>query len=184
MQLKWIAVLPIVIFLLYGCAALPLTTVTDPTLRKSSFADLVAAAQQHIGKTVILGGYVLSVENKADHTRIVALQTPLSSGQEPQSKDLSQGRLILLYNGFLDPEVYTKERKITVAGTIAGSSATERHTETEYPFLRLQIEQLYLWPKPTIQPYRPYDYWHHPYYYDPWWGPYPWHWRHRYHRWR
>ncbi|NLX18754.1 MAG: hypothetical protein GXY53_05650 [Desulfobulbus sp.] len=183
MHLKWIAALPVFLVLLYGCAAAPITTVADPALKESPFDELVAEAQQHIGKTVILGGYVLTVENRADQTRLVALQTPLS-GQEPGTKDLSQGRLILLYRGFLDPEVYSKDRKITVAGTITGSSATESAAEEEYPFLRLQVEQIYLWPKPVPQPYRPYDYWHHPYYYDPWWRPYPWHWRHRYYRWR
>jgi len=133
---------------------------------------LIAEAGRHIGETVILGGYVLEVVNEKKVTRLTCLASPLGTGQEPKSKDLSQGRLLLVYNGFLDPEVYSKDRKITVAGTLLGSSATEAQTHP-FPYLRLQVETIHLWP---VEKPIPRD----PYYWDPW--PYysPWGWRHPY----
>ena len=64
---------------------------------KSVPSELVAHAEQYRGKAVILGGYVLEVENLKDSTRILAVQAPLGFRQYVKSKDLSKGRLILIY---------------------------------------------------------------------------------------
>jgi outer membrane lipoprotein len=42
-------------------------------------------------------------------------------GEEPDLRDLSQGRFVVYFKGFLDPEVYAKDRAITVAGMVIGS---------------------------------------------------------------
>jgi outer membrane lipoprotein len=156
-------------------AAVPLT-----------FQELVDNTAPYIGQSVIMGGYVLSVENLEDSTRIVALQTPLGAGQNPKSKDLSQGRLILIHPGFLDPEVYTKDRKITVGGTLSGSSTIDQDAKTPYPYLKIQVTEIHLWPvEKPVPPYPyPYPYWDYPYWDNPWYPYYyPWGWRHP-HGWR
>jgi outer membrane lipoprotein len=136
--------------------------------RDLSYRDLIEQADRYIDQTVVVGGYVLSVENQRDRTLVLALQAPLGVAQEPKARDLSEGRLILLYDGFLDPEVFTKNRKFTVGGKIIGSSATEKEAES-FPYLRLKVEEIHLWPKePILRP--------DPYWYDPWWRPYPWYW--------
>lgn len=158
-----------------SCAVIPSDVATD-AVPEMPFPTLIAQTGQYIGRTVILGGYVVAVENLKDQTRIVAVQAPLGLGQEPKSKDLSGGRLIIRYDGFIDPEVYAKDRKITVAGKLLGSSDTET-PEAPFPYIRVQMRSIHLWPVEKEVPQDPYwDYWAYP----PFW--HPWGWRHPYWR--
>jgi outer membrane lipoprotein len=163
---------------LWGC------TVMSPEVNKAAlspvpFPQLISDVERYKGDTVIVGGYVVSVENKTADTRIVAVHSPLGMGEMPKTKDLSQGRLILDVKGFIDPEVYTKDRKITVGGKISNSSATAE--KAPYPFLQLEVADIHLWPteRPNTGPHC----WEDdlcPRHY-PWrWHPYPHHhhWRH------
>lgn len=167
--------------LMMACSVMS-RAVEDEALPEMAFPELIARAAEHIDQTVILGGYVLEVSNQADHSRMVVIQAPLGVSREPLSKDQSQGRLILEHAGFLDPEVFAKDRKITVAGRVLGSSATDARPEP-FPYVRLRTVELHLWSKETPIPYDPY--------WDPWWGhpypyyyPYPWGWRpYPYRRW-
>jgi len=149
-------------------------------------SDLIGNAAGYEGQTIVMGGYVLEVENQPGQTRIVAVQVPIGSRQRPKSKDLSEGRLVLIYNGFIDPEVYEKDRGITVRGEVLGGAAND--PEIPYPYLRIQVQEIYLWPaanlsnvkhRPGHDPfypyfwYRHYPYWYYPYhYYYPYPGPY------------
>ncbi len=159
-----------------GCAVIS-QQVRDKALPPVSFAELIAAVDQYKGQTVIQGGYIVSVENLKDQTRIVAVQTTLGVNQKPNSKDLTQGRLILIYNGFLDPEVYTKKRQITVGGRVLDSSAND--PQPPFPYLKIELAEIHLWP--VEKPVAPYPYWD-----DDYWYPYPFWWRHPfwYHRYR
>jgi outer membrane lipoprotein len=135
----------------------------------------VKNAKQYIGETVIVGGHVVEVQNKNDQTLITAVQAPLGVRQEPKPKDQSQGRLILVYPGFLDPKVYTEHRKITVAGKLLGSSQIETD-DKPFPYLRVKVSEIHLWSvaRPRyVDPYWNYGWW--PYYH-----PYPFWWRHPY----
>ena len=155
-----------------ACAVMP-PEVTDDAIADLPFRTLIQEADQYRGQTVIVGGYIVEVSNEADRSRIVAVQTELGSGQEPKARDLSQGRLIITYRGFIDPEVYQKDRKITVAGKIIASSRTESG-KFPFPYLHIDMTHIHLWPEQRVVPYDPYwDYWGPPYYYRPWGWGYP-----------
>ena len=156
-----------------SCAVMPPPLIRQ-ALPELPFPILVQQAENYADETVILGGYVLEVGQKAGETRLVAIQAPLGIGQKPRSKDLSRGRLIVHYTGFLDPEVYEKGRKITVGGRLLGSSTTEAGAEA-YPYVRIRAASVYLWPPERPAP--------PPAYWDPWWHPYPyrWYWGFRLH---
>ncbi len=155
-----------------GCSVMT-PAVQDDALPPLPYLELVRQAGEYKNQTVILGGYVISVENQKAHTRMEVVQAPLGVGQKPKSKDLSEGRLVLIYEGFLDPEVYTKDRQITVGGQLLGSSATE--SDPSYPYLRVQVRDIHLWP--VEKPFPPNPHWNdygYPFHY-PWW-------HHRYQR--
>ena len=156
-----------------GCAVIP-SEISRKAMPEMPFSDLIRNAGLHKGKTTVIGGYIVEVTNLADQSRIIAVQAPLGSSQEPKTKDLSQGRLVIISRGFIDPEVYQKERKITVAGKIMGSSQTEQG-QYAYPYLRIDLTHMHLWPVEKPVPYDPY--------WDPW-GPYyryhPYGWRNPY----
>lgn len=163
-------------------------SVMTPALEQAAgeqapFDHLLARPDYYTGQTVILGGYVLEVRNEPEQTRLVLIQTPLGAGREPKSQDLSQGRIIATMKGFLDPEVYAKGRKVTLGGKVSGGSRVDPQPEP-YPYVGIEASEIYLWPRPA--PAGNAYYWP-PYWYDPWWGyyPYPWYGHpHRARHWR
>jgi outer membrane lipoprotein len=152
-----------------GCSVVSrdVRTSADPNV---SFVSLKQNPAAHTGKTVILGGYILETRNKADQTRLMILQAPLDLVDEPKSRDLSRGRFIVIHDGFLDPAVYEKDRKITVAGRVAGSEKI-RINEHDYILPLIRAVEIHLWqdPRPDQNIY------YHDLFYDPFYDPfYPW----------
>lgn len=137
--------------------------IREESLSSVPFRTLVQSGDQYIGKTVILGGHILETENKAGETIIKVIQTPLSFWDEPTSKDKTEGRFIVLHKGFLDPEVYSKDRQITVAGTIVGRQ-TEEIGLCPYACLKIESREIHIWPEYEYRDYFPYD--------DPFYSPY------------
>ena len=154
--------------ILSGCSVIS-PDIAQEALPDPDFAELIRHVDRYRGETVVLGGYVLSVENFKDHTRIIAIEAPLGAGQRPKSKDLSRGRLHLLHDGFIDPEVYTRDRQITVGGRILESIGQPL---PPYPYLRIQVKEMHLWPVAKPLPADPY--WDDPWCLSPWWY-FPWH---------
>lgn len=109
-----------------------------------SFKTLTQETDKYKGKTVILGGYIIETKNIAGATNITFLQAPLGIDEEPASPDRSEGGFILSYNGPLDPQVYGKGRRATVAGKVTGQ-ADEGTTNCPKPCLKLEYRQIYLW---------------------------------------
>lgn len=163
-----LTMLPILILVL-SCSVLS-KQIRDESIGPVDFDELIKDIDQYRGQTVVLGGYVLEVQNQKDQSVMTALQVPLQTGDKPAPKDRSRGRLIITYKGFLDPEVYSKERKITLAGKIIASSQDKPDT-APYPFLELEGREIHLWP--IVKEYR------RDYFYDDPFYPYPWYW-HRY----
>lgn len=160
---------------LWGCAVMPPEVMND-AISDVPFRALVKDAAGYRGQTVIVGGYVVEVVNEGDRSRIIAVQSPLGVNQKPKSRDLSQGRLVISYRGFIDPEVYQKDRKITVAGEIVGNSQTDPATYP-FPYLHLDMTQIHLWPEEKIVPYDPYrDDWGPVFFYGPWFWRHPYGW--------
>ena len=148
-------------------------TVISSDVRSQSQPDitfklLLENPEQYTGETVILGGYILETMNNANAATIKVLQSPLGAGEEPKSRDDSEGRFMVSHPDFLDPEVYKKDRVITVAGMVLGT-VEEKIGESRITYLKLESRELYLWPDyPKRAPYY--------HYYDPWYYyPYYWH---------
>ncbi len=129
------------------------------------FKTLVAQADKFKGRTVILGGYILEIRNLESETIIKVLQVPLKTSEQPGLKDNSEGRFLVYHQGFLDPEVYSKDRAITVAGKVVGSDFEEIGGD-RIQYLKIENREIYLWPEYETQP-RPYPPWPYPYY---WYG--------------
>ena len=136
------------------------------------FQTLIQDADKFMGHTVILGGYILETKNLAAKTVIKVLQTPLRLGDDPDLRKRSQGRFMVFHNGFLDPEVYSKDQVVTVAGRVIGT-AEEKIGEEQIQYLKIENREIYLWSNYTNKPlyFYPWPYRHHrtlsPYWY--WW---------------
>jgi len=165
-----------------GCAP-----VLSKQLRKEAehpipFAELQQAPDTYKGRVVILGGYILETANDPDGSRLTILQAPLGFRNRPKSADLTKGRFLVLAKKFLDPEVYSKDRAITVGGKVEGSRQ-ESLGSRNYVYPLIEAQEIYLWPEKYkyARPYYPYFYdpWYYPWY-DPWYRP--WYPYRRYHR--
>ena len=139
------------------------------------FRKLITEADKYSGHTVILGGYILETRNLEAGTILKVLQVPFRFGEEPDNQDRSQGRFIVHHIGFLDPEVYKKDRAITVAGRVTGS-VVEKIGDDQFRYLKVENREIYLWPdyyerKPPYYYPRPYPYYwyYHPRLLHPYW---------------
>ncbi len=136
---------------------------------------LLQNPEKYIGQTVLLGGYVLETRNQPKKTEIVVLQTPLSFWDEPGPRDESRGRFVGVSEMFLDPEIFAKNRKVTLAGRVIGTRVDSVGTHP-YPYLLLETLEVYLWPKFSGYRRYPYPYadpfYPHPFYRDPFYRDY------------
>jgi len=126
-------------------------------------ADIV----QHIGTTVRWGGTIAKIDNQPTNSLLELVSRPLSSSGRPQETDASNGRFLVLIEGFLDPIVYAAGRELTVIGQVQG---LEQRTigEYRYNYPMLHAQQYYLWqPRQSLQPdpfyYPAYPWPRHPY---------------------
>ena len=154
---------------LAGCATTSLPPeIRDPPTPDVSVAQVQAAPAQYAGQAVRWGGTILSVHNLPQVTEIEILARPLADGGAPRTDGGGQGRFVAQIPGFLDPAEYPTDRRITVAGGVAGVE-TRKVGDYPYRYPVVQVRSHRLWADPVPDPY-----WHRYPYYDPW--LYPWGW--------
>jgi len=156
-----------VILLLPSCAptiSKQLRQQVEPGL---TFARLAADPEAYKEKIIILGGVIAQTTPKPGQTELEIVQKKLDYFNEPESTDASEGRFLVIADGFLDPLIYQKDRRITVAGEVLGAEVRPLG-EVEYHYPVIKAREMKLWPK--FKPTPPPPYWGYPYY----WGPYYW----------
>ncbi len=132
-------------FLLSGCAPVISQRALDEVDQTLIFEQLLENPEAHKGKIVLLGGTIIQTQNFSDRTLIVVLQRPLGFQKKPRSEDVSRGRFIIDTPGFLDPAIYSHERKITVVGSVMGREVRTLD-KIEYSYPVVEKKELYLWP--------------------------------------
>lgn len=161
-----------------GCAS-PI----DKSLRKEAapgvtFAKVFANPDAYRGDMVVWGGSIIKTERTKTGSCVYVLQAPLGMQDKPGDSDTSAGRFIAVTDRQLDPLVYAKGRRLTVAGTVIGEkNVNNKNMETGYTYPLVKADQLYLWKKPQPiphyywGPYRGYDpFWDYYYYDNGGWG--------------
>ncbi len=167
----WIALL---LTLIVSCAPFP-KEVMQEVKRDIPFSEALKAPDAFRGESVVWGGVIIETIARPDDTLVIVRQAELDFQKQPKDLDISLGRFIIRYKGFLDPAIYSKDREVTVVGRIAGRE--ERPIgDYRYSYPVIDSQDLRLWEKRMATPY----------YYDPWydrgpylWRPYPWY-RHPY----
>ena len=169
--------LPILFMTIVSCAPFS-PQVMQEVKRDIAFSEALKDPEAFKGEAILWGGIIIETLPRADDTLIIVRQTDLDFQKQPKDPDTSAGRFIIRHRGFLDPSIYSQDREVTVAGTIAGKE--ERPVgESRYTYPVIDTLDLRLWERRVAVPP----------YYDPWyrdrflypWHPYPWH--HRPYRW-
>jgi len=166
----------ILVVLLAGCSSKP-SSISLAVVDDLSLVQVLKGDDVHVGSTVRWGGVITEVENKPDRTWVFLVARPLKNNDKPIVDGDSDGRFIASFEGFIDPEVYTSGRPLTVVGTIDGSNV-RAIGEYDYRFPIVSVRDSHLWAEPDNSRvyYPPPPYWYYDmHYYRPY--PYP------HHRW-
>ena len=151
-----------------GCVtSAPLAPEPDVTLSKLTVEEARQTAPV-APQTVRWGGTIVGIVNTEDNkTQVEIVSRPLQRSGRPINNDRTDGRFIAEFNDFLDPEIYTTGRDLSVIGTVT-DIVDGRIGETEYRFPLLLVTDHRYW-----KPAPPREYYYHPihdhYHYDPFW---------------
>jgi outer membrane lipoprotein len=133
--------------LLAGCASSP---VSRPLLqaaeRDITFELAAKGPEAYKGSLVIWGGYIVDAVNVSSGTELMVLDTPLTGADEPAPPETSTGRFLARLGRFLDPAIYVKGAKVTVAGRIDGWEM-QPLGKIQYAYPVLKAEEIHLWPQ-------------------------------------
>jgi len=160
------------ILVIVGCAPVISKDIRDQVARDLSFKEVLQDPEAYKGKMVLWGGVIIKAENQKEGTLIEVLQKPTDREGRPKDVDLSDGRFLALYDGFLDAAIYAREREVTIAGEIKEKRVLPLG-DIQYAYPLILVRQLHLWPAERKEQFYPYPY-PRPY------GPYPWWWYHPY----
>jgi outer membrane lipoprotein len=136
--------------------------------REVSFEALRKSPAGYRGQLFILGGIIVQTKFTQVGSELEAVDVPVDRYGYFQESGRSEGRFLAILTGdnkTLDPIVYSRGRRVTLAGEFVGTRSG-KIDEMEYAYPVFEIKQIYLWPRE-----RQYD--AMPSYYDPWFYPYP-----------
>jgi outer membrane lipoprotein len=160
--------------LLSGCSTTP-EALRDAPQQSPSLREVQENPASYRGIALSWGGTIVSVENLPLYSRIEIIARELDKHGEPRETDHSGGRFIAQVEGFLDPEIYSSGRTITVVGKFI--RVDERQLDQmRYRYPLVAVSAYHLWPVPEPVPDHYDPYWDDPFLYDPWYPfgyPYP-----------
>lgn len=165
-QLGFLA-LGLIALVVSGCAARPIAKEyrQRAAAEDVTFSMVLANPDAYVGDVVLWGGIIIKTENLKKGTNIMVLETPLQGSERPGARSYSRGRFIARSSKLLDPEIYRRGKKITVAGVVSGKQ-TKPLGETTYTYPVLSLKQIVLWQSYHRRYAYPYYWW------GPYWGPY------------
>ena len=122
---------------------------------------------QFLSQQVRWGGKILNIENRKNTSKLTIVAFPLNSYGRPINTDKSPGRFIAIIDKFLEPELYSRDREVTVIGNLQ-KSETLKVGEFPYSHPVVQVDNHYLW---TVKQATPPNYMNH-WWHDSWYNPY------------
>lgn len=142
------AVVPVVV-MTTGCAS-PRAGIPESLAaqidKDVTFAQILAFPDSYSGRVVLLGGQILKAKRLNEGTRVELLQLPLNGQQEPSLElTQSQGRLLVIHEGFLDPATLVPGSMVTVVGEVKGVT-TDKLDDIDYRYPTLTTKHWHLWP--------------------------------------
>ena len=154
-------ILCLAVLALSGCASRVPILIKLPPDPNPEFHQVINNIDTFQNQYVRWGGKIISVENKEKSTWIEILASPLNRYGRPGSNTDYEGRFIAKVDGFLDPEHYSKDRNLTIFGTI-DTEFVKRIDDHPYSYPLVSTKVYYLWPEYRTARYQ-YQY-HYPYY--------------------
>ena len=152
-----------------GLSVSACTTIPEQLKGDYTSLDPQNTAEGDLQTSVRWGGIILETRPEANHTCFEVLARQLEKSMRPAITDQASGRFIACKPGFYDPEVFEKDREVTLTGKVIYIDS-RKVGEYDYNYPVVDIEFISLWPKRRTRiyysgwgPYYPY-YWHYPHY--------------------
>ena len=162
-------IVAIALLILSGCSVISQEIRQDVT-RDVTIMAVQSNPEMYQGRKVIWGGSIISLKNLKDFTVIQVLQHPLDVRDRIKTRKESSGRFLVVVAGYLDSEIYKKEKEIIVAGTVDGVRV-EPINEMEYAYPVLKPIEMKLFDPIDDSSYERLSPFHYPpYYYDPYYS--------------
>ena len=133
----------IILIIFSGCAHVISKDIRILADKEIPALNYIREPDKYKGRIVILGGVIASSLNTVEGTYIEVIQKPLNYRGIPEDTDISYGRFLILYDGYLDTAIYSPGREITVAGEVLGKRIG-RIGEMQYAYLLLKSKEIYL----------------------------------------
>ena len=143
-DLKKTTLLLLALFLTCGCAPVISHETLKSVDREIRLSDLVKDPEKYSGRKVVLGGTIVGIENREDKTEIEVLDQPLNRQLKPTDPEKSEWRFLAVFEGFKDPALYSRNRRITVAGVFKGV-VKRKLGKMDYDYPVVEPEEHYLW---------------------------------------
>ena len=133
-----------------GCAPPFSRQALDQVDRGITFRDLQRDPDRYKGKSVMLGGVIITSKNSKEGTVIEVLQRPMGRRGRPLDTDSSEGRFLIESDEFLDAAVYHSGRMITIIGDVVGQTE-QKLGEMQYRYPVIKSRELEMW-EPSARP--------------------------------
>lgn len=132
------------LLLLAGCGPVISKDTLGRIDRTLTFEEVIKDPGAYAGRTIVLGGTILAVENLDGRTIAEVIEQDMNSRLKPVRPESSAGRFLIEFDGFKDPALYNRGKSVSVAGTITGvEKRMLGKAEYAYPVIR-PVEH-YLW---------------------------------------
>lgn len=172
--MKRLSLLIFVVLFLSSCAPVLRYDLMRTGLRDIPPSVVKEAPERYKGRLFILGGIIVDTKVVDEGTLIEAVYVSVDSYGYLDGISPVDGRYLALYEGFLDPLVFHKDREITLAGEFI-ENRIGRIGEREYIYPLFKIKEIYLWPERVYYYIPPPPPWYYPpWWYDPWWYNHRW----------
>lgn len=134
------------IILLVVCVSCSMPFTSDEREGASgvAFEQVRDNTADYLGRTVMFGGEIIQTFNRENATEIIVLQKPLGWRYRPIDTLRTGGRFLVVSDGFLDPAIYSKGRKITVLGLVK-ESQRRLIGDLSYEYVIIEEIDHYLW---------------------------------------
>jgi outer membrane lipoprotein len=114
-----------------------------------TFPQLLDAPRTYSGRTVLLGGEILSAKRISGGMQLEILQLPVSNNDPPaERRSESQGRFLAMNRTVIDAAALPPGTRVTVIGSVTGD-ALQQWDESEYRYPTLEVRHLHAWAPET-----------------------------------
>ncbi len=128
---------------LSGCMMSMSSDVMMKVNQDQTFTEVIKDPEAHIGSTVLWGGVIKEIQHGPGEITFIVAQVPLNSSGHPKN-ETPEGEFVMHTLKPLDPRVFHRGMKVTVAGEIEGVEAKATGGE-EDPVPIVRIVEIHAW---------------------------------------